>query len=233
MNSYPTFFFSLLLLFSACAEPNKTNQQQEEKEATTKENWQPLFAEDLSNAEFPEGVWTINNGELTASEDQVIWSTRIYDNFVLDLEFKNASGTNSGVIFYCSDKENWIPNSVEVQIADDYHPKWSEAPKDWQCGAIFGHLPAKAQKLVKKPGEWNHYTITCVDQNIKVALNGEEVTNMDMSLWTSATTNPDGSAIPEWLSTPFAEMDTKGYIGFQGKHADAPIWFRNIKIREL
>ena len=235
MNNYPLLLFSLLLLFSACAEQNKTNQQQEEatEEVTTEENWQPLFAEDLSNAKFPDGVWTVENGELTASEDQVIWSNQIYDNFVLDLEFKNASGTNSGVILYCSDRDNWIPNSVEVQIADDYHSKWSESPTTWQCGAIFGHLPAKAQQLVKKPGEWNHYVITCVDQNIKVELNGEEITNMDMSLWTSGTTNPDGSPIPEWTNTPFAELETKGYIGFQGKHGDAPIWFRNVKIREL
>jgi hypothetical protein len=56
---------------------------------------------------------------------------------------------------------------------------------------------------------------------------------MDMSLWTSAKTNPDGSEIPSWLSTPFAELPTQGRIGFQGKHAGAPIWFRNIRIREL
>ena len=56
---------------------------------------------------------------------------------------------------------------------------------------------------------------------------------MDMSLWTSGTTNPDGSEIPKWLSTPFAELPTKDKIGFQGKHGGAPIWFREIKIKEL
>jgi hypothetical protein len=45
--------------------------------------------------------------------------------------------------------------------------------------------------------------------------------------------NPDGSDIPSWLSTPFAELSTKGKIGFQGKHAGAPIWFRKIKVKEL
>ena len=64
-------------------------------------------------------------------------------------------------------------------------------------------------------------------------LNGKKVTEMDMSRWTSAKTNPDGSPIPEWLSTPFAELPTKGYIGLQGKHAGAPVWFRNIRVREL
>jgi hypothetical protein len=63
--------------------------------------------------------------------------------------------------------------------------------------------------------------------------NGEKVTEMDMGLWTSAKTNPDGSEIPAWLSRPFAELATKGRISFQGKHAAAPIFFRNIKIKEL
>jgi hypothetical protein len=56
---------------------------------------------------------------------------------------------------------------------------------------------------------------------------------MDMSNWTSAKKNPDGSDIPSWLNRPLADLQTKGYIGFQGKHAGAPIWFRNIKIKEL
>jgi len=81
------------------------------------------------------------------------------------------------------------------------------------------------------PGEWNRFTITCAGKRITVVLNGETVTDMDMSLWTSAKTNPDGSEIPAWLSRPKAELATIGRIGFQGKHAGAPIYFRNIRIR--
>lgn len=199
----------------------------------TGNNWQPLFADDLSNAAYPKGVWTFEKGVLTASEDQAIWSNKRYEKFVLDLEFKTAPGTNSGVIVYCTDTANWIPNSVEVQIADDYSEEWSKAPKTWQCGAIFGHLAANKQKVVKKPGEWNHYTITCNGQQLTVELNGEKVTAMDMRKWTSAKQNPDGSEIPSWLSRPFAELETQGYIGLQGKHAGAPIWFRNVRIKQL
>jgi hypothetical protein len=195
-------------------------------------NWENLFAADLSTAMFTEGVWTVDDGILTASEDQAIWTTRDYDNFILDLEFKTASGTNSGVVVYCTDTKDWIPNSVEIQIADDYAEKWAKAPKTWHCGAIFGHL-APSKTMVKKPGEWNHFTITCVDQKIDVVLNAEHIVSMDMSLWTSAKTNPDGSEIPPWLNKPLSKHPTKGRIGLQGKHAGAPIWFRNIKIREL
>lgn len=194
--------------------------------------WEDLFAPDLSNAIFPEGVWTFENGILTASEDQNIWTEKVYDNFIIDLEFKVADGTNSGVVVYCSDIDDWIPNSVEIQIADDSAEKWANSPKSWQCAAIFGHLPA-SESRVKKPGEWNRMTITCQDKMIYVMLNGKTVTEMNMDLWTSATTNPDGSEIPSWLSTPFAELPTEGRVGFQGKHAGAPIYFRNMKIREI
>lgn len=195
--------------------------------------WAKLFEDDLSNAIAPEGIWTIDkDGVITASEDQCIWTDQEYDNFILDLEFKTADKTNSGVIVYCSDTKDWIPNSVEIQIADDHSEQWSKAEKTWQCAAIFGHLAAK-KSLVKKPGEWNRYTITCKDQMIHVMLNGEMVTEMDMSKWTSAKKNPDGSDIPAWLSTPFAELKTNGHIGLQGKHAGAPIWFRNLRLKEL
>ena len=195
-------------------------------------NWENLFAADFSNAILTQGVWTSEDGVLTASKDQAIWTKKDYDNFVLDLEFKTASGTNSGVVVYCSDMKNWIPNSVEIQIADDFAEKWAKSPATWHCGAIFGHL-APSKSMVKKPGQWNRFTVTCVDQQIDVALNGERITSMDMSLWTSAKTNPDGSEIPPWLNKPLSKHLTKGRIGLQGKHAGVPIWFRNIKIREL
>ena len=194
--------------------------------------WQNLFTPNLSNAIKPDGVWTFENGELTASKDEALWSQKDYENFVLDLEFKTAEETNSGVIVYCSDVKDWIPNAVEIQIADDHAKKWAESPKSWQCGAIFGHLPA-SKSMVKKPGEWNRFTIRCVGKHIDVALNGEQIVAMNMDDFDSAKVNPDGTEIPAWLSKPKSTLPTKGKVGFQGKHAGAPIWFRNIKIKEL
>lgn len=194
--------------------------------------WDDLFAADLSNAIAPEGVWTLENGELTASEDQNIWTREDYENFLLDLEFKNAPETNSGVIVYCSNVKNWIPNAVEIQIADDHAPKWADSHPTWRCGAVFGHLAA-SKSVVKDPGEWNRFTIRCVGPHIDVVLNGEHIVAMDMREWTSAKTNPDGSDIPPWLSKPLSEIPTKGKIGLQGKHGNAPIWFRNLKVKRL
>jgi hypothetical protein len=200
--------------------------------AAAGEGFVPLFKADLADAVYPKGVWSVSDGVLTATEDQAIWSGKDHERCVIDLEFQTAPGTNSGVIVYCSNLDNWIPNSVEIQIADDFAKEWAEKPGTWQCAAIFGHLAA-GKRMVKKPGEWNRFTILCYDQRLVVALNGEKVTDMDMSRWTSAKTNPDGSEIPPWLSRPFAGLQTRGRIGFQGKHAGAPIYFRNLRIRDL
>jgi len=194
--------------------------------------WESLFAEDLSDAVHPKGVWSFQEGVLTATQDQCIWTEKEYENFVLDLEFKTAPGTNSGVIVYCSNMKNWIPNAVEIQIADDFAPKWAKSPKTWQCAAVFGHLAA-TKSAVKKPGEWNRMTVTCRGPMIEVTLNGEAVTKMNLRKWTSAKKNPDGSDIPPWLSRPKADLPTKGNIGLQGKHAGAPIFFRNLKLKQL
>jgi hypothetical protein len=194
--------------------------------------WESLFAADLSDAIYPKGIWSVTDGVLTATEDKCIWTKKEYENFILDLEFKNAPGTNSGVFVYCSSIENFIPNSVEVQIADDFADKWAKSPKTWQCAAIFGHQ-APTKSAVKKPGEWNRMTITCKGTKICVVLNGEEVTNVDLKQWTSAKKNPDGSEIPPWLSKPMADLPTRGHVGLQGKHAGAPIYFRSLKIKKI
>lgn len=195
-------------------------------------DWQPLFAADLSDADYPEGVWTVDDGVLTASKDQSIWTQKDYEHFVLDLEYKAGPNANSGVIVYSVDTKNWIPGSVEIQILDDQGEKWTKINNNGRSGALYGHVgPSKA--MSKPAGQWNRMTITCVGPMIDVVLNGEHVTHVDLTQFTSATVNPDGTKIPKWLSKPKATLPTKGKIGLQGKHGGAAIWFRNIKVKQL
>lgn len=201
---------------------------------TFAQNKKPLFAPDLSDADCDTAVWSVDaNGVISATEDKTLWSNREYENFELELEFKTDTCTNSGVVLYCTDKNNWIPNSLEIQIADDYCEHFEQWVPTWLCGAAFGHLAPTKHRIVKKPGKWNTMKITAKGKNIKVRLNGADIINMDMSLWTSGKTNPDGSEIPSWTPKPYAELPTKGYIGFQGKHGNALIWFRNITVKHL
>jgi hypothetical protein len=213
-------FFSILCIASICVTAGAKDGKL-------------LFAADLSNADYDTAVWSVDvDGVLSATADQVIWSTGEYENFELSLEFKTDKCTNSGVVIYCTNKDNWIPNSVEIQIADDYCDHFDKSASTSSCGAVYGHLAPSAYKLVKKPGEWNKMKITAKGKKIQVALNGKKITSMDMSLWTSGKKNPDGSDIPSWLPKPYSELPTKGLIGLQGKHGEATIWFRNVKIKE-
>jgi hypothetical protein len=196
--------------------------------------WQNLFAPDLSDAIFPKGIWFVENGELTASEDKVIWTKKEYTDAIIDLEFRNGPGANSGVFVYGNDigGTGWIVHSLEVQILDDYAPRWASVPKNWQCGGIFGRL-APSKQVVKKAGQWNRMTVTCQGPKICVLLNGEPITEFDMRKWTAVKKNPDGSDIPPWYPVAAADLATKGHIGLQGKHGGAPIYFRNLKIKAL
>ncbi|MFO7937769.1 MAG: DUF1080 domain-containing protein [Kiritimatiellia bacterium] len=196
-------------------------------------NWAPLFDYALSNADFERGVWYIDErGRLTAAEDQPIWTEREYGNFVLDLEYSCAPGANSGVLIYATDTENWIPATVEIQIQDDLDPHWAEVPDTWRNGGLFGHCAPKVFN-VRPAGEWNRMTITAAGRNITVAVNGEITVEADLSDWKDAEKNPDGSEIPSWLSTPWAELPVRGKIGLQGRHGNATIYFRNVRIKEL
>jgi hypothetical protein len=226
------FCFLLVLVLASAVAASFADDALPPKTHPDSSSWQNLFADDLSDAIYPEGIWFVEDGALTASEDQIIWTKKQYGDCLIDLEFKTAPAANSGVFIYGSDLDNWVASSVEVQILDDYDPKWAETPATWHCGGIFGRL-APTKSVVKKPGEWNRMTITCRGPIISVLLNGEPVTEMDMRKWTSATQNPDGSETPSWLATAAAKLPTNGHIGLQGKHGGAPIYFRNLKIKPL
>jgi len=194
--------------------------------------WQDLFAADLSDAVYPKGIWFFENGALTATEDKCIWTKRRYEDCIVDFEFKNGPAANSGLFLHCSDLDQPVRHSIEVQILDDDDPKWAKAADTWRCGGIFGRL-APAVKAVKPAGQWNRSTVTCLGKKVYVLLNGQQVAEFDMALWTDAKRNPDGSPTPPWLGTPAAELELLGHIGLQGKHGGAPIHFRNLKIKPL
>ena len=194
--------------------------------------WERMFTADLGNANFSPGAWRVEDGLLTASKDEMIWTRNDYENFAIDLEFKNCTNSNSGVMIYASDLKDWTPTSVEVQILDGWGSKWQQVAPTWKCGGIFGHL-APSKQVVKRPGEWNRMTIWAKSKMIYVMLNGELVTQCDLSQWTNAAKNPDGSPIPPWLSKPIATLPTKGKVGLQGKHGEATIYFRNVRIKAL
>ena len=187
------------------------------------------------HADFEPGVWRTvewGNKVLTAEKDSALWLKGDYANFALDFEYKLDPAANSGVIIYASDLKNWIPNSVEIQLLDDYADKWKNDPPRLKNGSLYGHVgPAKSS--VKRAGAWNRMTVWAEGKRVRAVVNGRLAIDEDLSKYTSATTNPDGTPIPKWLSKPLAELPTHGAIGFQGKHGGARPYFRNIRIKKL
>ena len=141
-----------------------------------------------------------------------------------------ASRANSGIVVYCTDTKDWIPNSVEIQIADN---GYTDSPT-WQNASIFGHVAPEIDTQVEI-GEWNKMKVRAEGQKIDVWLNGKHASKINMAEWTDNNKSPDGSVeIPSWLTKQKkSEMATKGKVGLQGKHGDSSVWFKNVKIKKI
>lgn len=192
-----------------------------------------LFKKDLSDSTCKKPVWSFSeDGVLGSTEDQIIWTKDTYENFELDLEFRTTKGGNGGVIVYCNNTDNWIPDSIEIQIAD--YEYWDKAfgPRG-TCGAIFG-FKAPSENATKPLGEWNKLKIIAKGKIIKVYINGKLINDFDMSKYADAKKTPEGEEIFKWLqNTPRAELPTKGHIGFQGRHGTGDTNYRNLTIKPV
>jgi hypothetical protein len=143
----------------------------------------------------------------------LLWySRKIFDDFVLELEFKcTQADTNSGIFLRVPgipSSDDYIYHSFEVQIYDcgsGIH----------KTGAVYDAEAPKTD-AIKPTGEWNHYKITFRGGRIQVELNGMEVV--------------------DWEAKPMGKIKdftTEGYIGLQNHDSISPVFFRNIYVKEL
>lgn len=188
--------------------------------------WEDLIAADLSNVEMPKGSWEMKDGVLVAKTHDTIWTKESYDNFILDLEFKVAKESNSGV-FLRSGNTKDVLAALEIQVHDG-----EDGALYGMVGAIYNAQPP-AKKMQLPIGEWNRFTITCNNSKVSLIFNGEKVWDIDLDNWKEAHQNPDGTK--NKFGTALKDFSRKGPIGFQGLHgsAQAPVWYRNIKIKKL
>ena len=190
------------------------------------DGWEDLFEPDLSNAKLSPGGWVMEDGVLSAKGHGMIWTRASYGNFVLDLEFKVAKGANSGVFLRPGDIGKPV-TGIEVQIHET-----TDGKKYGMVGAIYDAI-APSKNVSKPAGQWNRYTIACVDSRVYVVFNGEQIIDIDLDDWTEPHQNPDGT--PNKFSTPLKDYPRVGPVGLQGIHGKGgqPVWFRALKIRAL
>ncbi len=159
----------------------------------------------------------------------IMRSEKQYENFILEIEWKHMeAGGNSGVFVWSDakpDEKSRLPGGVEVQmleldwvnqnIRDGIKP-----PIAYVHGELFGvggvqTVPdnprgtrsKSIENLCKGKGEWNSYTVVCVDGVIKLSVNGKFVNGLSKS------------------------TAKKGYLCLESEGAE--IHFRNLKIIEL
>ena len=165
----------------------------------------------------------------TGTPTGFIRTDRMYENYVLDFDWKHEATEGNAGLFVWSDPvpssaQNMFPRSIEVQImlTPDVKDKEGRLLYTGQ-GDVFSIWGSKmtplrphpagwertlpSERVTKGAGEWNHYKVTCDRGNITVEINGREVSGAkDVSPRT-------------------------GYICLESE--GSPIWFKDMCVREL
>ncbi|MCW5966278.1 MAG: DUF1080 domain-containing protein [Bryobacterales bacterium] len=180
----------------------------------------------------PAKNWVIQNGELALvnstdgheHNDNYLYTKEKFGDFVLDLEFRMAPETNSGVFLRTSDTNDPVQTGIEVQVglADPSRPLTMNS-----IGAIYALAIPRSNPA--KLADWNHYRITCNGGSIRVELNGVLVSEADLDLFVTAGLNPDGKK--NKFSRALKDFARTGYIGLQDH--GTPVWYRNITVQRL
>jgi len=171
--------------------------------------------------------WAIQDGTIAAVPDKgdYLITDEQYGNFVLSVDFKEDTSTNSGVFLRRPLKSSNGCRGIECQI---YYKKNGPETGKHACGGIYDAV-APSKDMCKGPGVWQNMTITCCDNIIKVALNGEQVSTMNLDEWTVAGKAPDGSK--NKFTVAYKDMPRIGQIALQNHNTK--VWFKNIKIKPL
>lgn len=202
-------------------------------EAERAEGWELLFDGETTSGwrgfrqdTMPAG-WQVVDGSLArVGRGGDIITDRVFNDFELKLDWRVESRGNSG-IFYLVDEgvETIYHSAPEYQILDDagHADGGSELTS---AGAIYGLYPAP-RGAVKPAGEWNESRIVLRGNRVEHWLNGVQTADYELYSddWERRVRE---SKFNEW--PPYGRA-SGGNIGLQD-HGD-PVWYRNIKIRQL
>jgi len=202
---------------------------------------------DLSGWTTETGKWHVEEGVLVVenARDHImknssyLWAEGMHGDFVLELDYKvsegvlygslprlggRGAGANSGVFIRVEDRADPVQTGIEIQVGNvDPSGQLGRGT----VGGIFDLVPPKLN--MHKPGEWNHYRITCQGSVISVELNARKAASADLNEWKTARQNPDGT--PNKFRRPLKEFARRGFIGLQDH--GTPAAFRNIRIKML
>jgi hypothetical protein len=196
----------------------------------------PAFADDakpIFDGSTPAG-WILTNGkplpEKAVQEGAinphgtgsyiVSYKDKLGD-FVVDFDYKLSKGCNSGVFIRVNDLKDPVYTGIEIALDD------TKGTGIHDSGAFYD-LVAPKVNAQKPAGEWNHMTITAKGPNIQVAINGKEVSSINLDEWNEPGKRPDGSN-HKFNKVAIGKLDREGYLGFQDHGQDC--WYKNITLK--
>ena len=215
-------FIHAFPLKSSAAEQELNTLTPEEQQA----GWKLLFDGKTTNGwrnyqgkTISDG-WKVVDGALTrVKKGGDIVTVDQYENFELSLDYKIASGGNSGIMFRVMENANPpYATGPEIQILDN------KDGKDPQKSGWLYQLYKSDTDATKPAGEWNHLRIIIDQKKSEVYLNGVKYYEFVIG---SKDWN-DRVEKSKFKDQPMFGKASKGYIDLQ-EH-DSEVAFRNIKI---
>jgi hypothetical protein len=199
--------------------------------------WREWTLDDFVNVNCDDNTWTWEDNmfKCTGTPVGVIRSKEKVTNLELVVEWRHLkSAGNSGVFFWIPEEslkdlpKGKLPHGIEVQVLDhgyteEYEKSGNKA--DWftSNGDVFpvgvsdmkpfppvapdGKRSFPSKNLSRGVGEWNHYYVRAVNGEVRLWVNGEEVSG-----GTGCTP-----------STGYLALESEG----------SPVEFKNLRIREL
>ncbi|MBT5187093.1 MAG: DUF1080 domain-containing protein [Kordiimonadaceae bacterium] len=219
---------------SACGQAEQNTEASSEWEilfdGSSTDQWRGYMRED-----FP-SEWIIDGDTLFYNSDRAggpgsgndIISKGEYGQFELNLEWKVAEGSNSGIFWHVVEDEkfeNVYNSAAEMQVVDNIgHPDGRIVSH--QAGDLYDMI-ASSVDASKPVGEWNEVRIIVSGNTLQQYLNGVKVVETTMwdDNWAAILAD---SKFATWPG--FAQSKT-GHFALQD-HGN-PVWYRNIKVKKL
>ena len=165
------------------------------------------------------GSWVVRDGVLTYTPgDSWIATATEYTDFVLRLEYRTGTDSDSGIFMRSTDKGYPSFTGMEIEIRNDA----SGAPGPRSNTSIYG-AAAPRKNVTKADGAWNAVEISLIKRRLVATLNGETIHDLDL----------DDPAYADALRGPLSRRATSGRIGFQAHATGVPVEFRNVRIKVL